>query len=914
MARVQRSSRRLLAPEVVQTSAMDCGPAALKCLLEGFGIPASYARLQEACQTDVDGTSINTIERIAVALGLDAEQVMVPIDHVFLPSTNLLPALVVVQRGGMTHFLIAWQRHGPFVQVMDPAKGRRWLRLGKLAEEIYVHEHQVPARAWREWAGSIEFRRCVSERLRELGLTRTAADTIIDASAADPGWRSLGLLDAATRMVADLVRGGGVERGKAAAGLIDVCVRGAIDECDCHPLVPSQYWSVTPPAESGARDSLVLRGAVLLRVRSAARPAGAADDLTVAPQLPRSLARAITEEPQRPWRHVWQLIRSDGWRTPAALAVALILVTTGVLFEVLLLRGFLEVHNVLSVREHRLAAIGVLLAFVGGLLVLEFAVAAAVLRLGRQLEVRLRALLQEKLPKIGDHYFHSRLVSDMAHRAHSLDALRGLPDLGASLARTAMQLILTAVAIAWIDSASAWIAALAAFLALAIPLVTAPMLGERELRQRSHAAALSRHYLDSLLGQVAARTHGAERALRQRHEALLVEWARSSVHLLRGAVVVEGLQTWIGSMLAVWLVFDFAARGAQPGTTLLLVYWALALPVLGRELAGIVRQFPAYRNIVNRVLEPLGAAEEPSSPPEVAPMADAAGVTVHFDHVRVDVSGHPILENVAFTLGAGEHVAIVGRSGAGKSTLVGLLLGCRTPSGGRVLVDGAPLEGTVLIALRQVTAWVDPAVHLWNRSFFDNLRYSEPQGMISDVGSIVEAAQLSDVLKKLPDVFQSPLGEGGRLMSGGEGQRIRFGRALAGGRNVRLALLDEPFRGLDRNQRRDLLSQARHFWRDATLVCVTHDIEETLQFGRVLVIDRGHIVEDGDPKLLAQTEGSIYGVLLAAEHRVKSQLWAHRAWRRWQLRDGTVEEDSTRERAWTTQHGSRGRSAASPKR
>ena len=74
VARPQR--RRLLVPEVVQTSAMDCGPAALKCLLEGFGIPVSYGRLREACQTDVDGTSIDTLEEVAVQLGLDAEQIM----------------------------------------------------------------------------------------------------------------------------------------------------------------------------------------------------------------------------------------------------------------------------------------------------------------------------------------------------------------------------------------------------------------------------------------------------------------------------------------------------------------------------------------------------------------------------------------------------------------------------------------------------------------------------------------------------------------------------------------------------------------------------------------------------------------------------------------------------------------------
>ena len=82
--------QKFFAPEVVQTSAMDCGPAALKCLLDGYGIPVSYGRLREACQTNVDGTSINTLEDVAVQLGLDAEQIMIPADHLILPEAAML--------------------------------------------------------------------------------------------------------------------------------------------------------------------------------------------------------------------------------------------------------------------------------------------------------------------------------------------------------------------------------------------------------------------------------------------------------------------------------------------------------------------------------------------------------------------------------------------------------------------------------------------------------------------------------------------------------------------------------------------------------------------------------------------------------------------------------------------------------
>src|SRR5437764_3106513 len=97
--------RHLIVPEVVQTSAMDCGPASLKALLEGLGIPVSYGRLREACQTDVDGTSIDTLEEIARQLGVEAEQVMVPFEHLALDE-EMLPALAVVRLpSGLTHFV-----------------------------------------------------------------------------------------------------------------------------------------------------------------------------------------------------------------------------------------------------------------------------------------------------------------------------------------------------------------------------------------------------------------------------------------------------------------------------------------------------------------------------------------------------------------------------------------------------------------------------------------------------------------------------------------------------------------------------------------------------------------------------------------------------------------------------------------
>ena len=895
---------RVFAPEVVQTSAMDCGPAALACLLRGFGIPASYPRLQEACSTDVDGTSINTLEQLASALGLEVEQIMLPVDHVLLPSARALPALLVVRRDNLPHFLVAWRRHGPLVQLMDPANGRRWLRRDALRHELYVHQQRVPAEAWREWAGSQEFLNGIRQRAMAIGMTPQVCDRLLRNATDDPGWLSLAVLDGSVRIVHELVHAHGLRRGGDASAVIERITTRVADGANPGALVPPSYWSVLP--DSG--DMLILRGAVLLRARGrrvphVAMPHGS-DSASTQPGSSDTVAHVLTETPTRPLAEAWRLLRGDGVTAPIVLAVAIGIAAAGSLIEIMLLRGALELGNVLVLREYRLVTVGLVLGVLAALLVLDLATAAGVFRLGRRLEMRLRSALLMKLPRLGDQYFRGRLVSDLAHRAHSIDALRMLPDLGSRFLRTSFQLLLTAIALAWLDPRTTWLAALSAVGAFVIPLGAHRLLAERELRQRSHAAALSRHYLDSLLGLTAARTHAAERPLRQRHEALLVEWGRSSVHLLRGGVVIEGVQLLVGSMLAVWLVLAFVSGGTQPGSTLLFVYWALNLPVLGRDLAAIVRQFPAYRNILARIVEPLSATEEAPDAVAVAASDDERpGVGIEFDHVNVRAAGHEILTDVALTIAPGEHVAIVGRSGAGKSTLAGLLLGWHKAAGGAVTIDGQPLEGEHLHRLRRHTAWVDPSVHLWNRSMFDNLRYGDSSRLTTGVGSVIEMAELTDVLEKMPAGLQSPLGEGGGLTSGGEGQRVRFGRALFRD-PVRLAILDEPFRGLDRETRHQLLARSREVWRDATMICVTHDIEETRSFERVIVLDSGRVVADGAPSSLSSRPDSPYSTLLAAERAVDSALWSPGHWRRWRMSDGAIAEEpqSQVHAEWTQQH------------
>jgi ABC-type bacteriocin/lantibiotic exporter with double-glycine peptidase domain len=177
---------------------MDCGPASLKSLLEGFGLNVSYGRLREACQTDVDGTSIDTLEEIASQLGLAAEQVMVPVDHMLLAQADAFPAIVVVRlANGFTHFVVAWRAHGGVVQVMDPATGRRWPTRERFLRDVYVHGTPVPTADWRAYAASEEFLGPLRARMRRLGIE---AAGLVEQALEDPGWRPIAALDAAVRL------------------------------------------------------------------------------------------------------------------------------------------------------------------------------------------------------------------------------------------------------------------------------------------------------------------------------------------------------------------------------------------------------------------------------------------------------------------------------------------------------------------------------------------------------------------------------------------------------------------------------------------------------------------------------------------------------------------------------------------
>ncbi len=907
--------RAFLVPEVLQASLMDCGPAALKAVLQGFGVEVHYEWLRDRCQTDVDGTSIDALAALGQELGLATAEVVVPHDSFLLPEADCLPAIVVKRGAGdALHFLVVWRRLGPFVQILDPGSGRRWVHGERFMEDMPHFPIPISIERWRRWVSSEDSLGPLRAKLRALG---AQGEALIARADADPGWRPFAALDAAVRMVARLVRGGAISRGGEAQRVLEgVFDRALAGEAGAIPK--GFFWA----AEGRAPGKLLVHGAVIVhfaaRAAGASAPAAAArpaapppppsyrDSATPAAapvdQAPRAVATAVLPASVRrelelptpsALRLFFWMLRADAGRALALVGVALAASAAIAVIDVVVLRGLFDAVKSITVEYQRALGLLALVAFAAGGLLLELFVAHAVSRLGRALEVRFRAAFLEKLPRLEDRYLRSRPTSDMTARGHAMHLMREAPALFSRIARAALSFAATLLGVLWLYPGGAWLSLVAAAVALVAPYVARRPLVESLMRLRTHAASLERFYLDALLGVVPIRVHGAERAVRREHEALLVEWARTGRLVHAQSTAMQAVQGLASTAVAVAIVGGYVASGGPAAALLLLVFWSLRLPVAAQELVAALLGWRNVRNASVRLFAPLAAPEmdlprAPATCEDGAPGA-ACATSIDLRGVSVQAGGHTLLSEVSLRLAAGSHVAIVGTSGAGKSSLLSLLLGWLRASRGEVLVDGRPFDDAAVGRLRCATAWVDPAIQLWNRTLLENITFGHAGDALARVPLAMGQADLTGVLESLPDGLQAAIGEGGARLSGGQGQRVRLARALMKG-DARLVLLDEPFRGLERERRRALLARAREHWARATLVFVSHDVMDTLGFDRVLVIEGGRVVEDGAPRALMEDPRSRYRALAEADARARDEVWSKGRFRSATMESGRLIE------------------------
>lgn len=860
---------------------MDCGPAALKSFLSWFGVEVGYDRLRELCQTDVDGTSIDTLEELANRFGIEVSQQMLPRDALVDTIEQLVPCLLVTRLGlAGIHFKVGWSKVAGWIQVLDPASGRRWLRPAQLSDEIYIHTHLVSGDDWQEIAQQGPLLPWLERRLRALGLGDRAV-RLLDGGR---DWRNLGAIDVAARLATWLQTKSPVSVGPGSVRLFEHCLSLAQHEIATgQRIIPESYWFARP--SSRHPGAVQLRGAVLVAPTAEARLRD-----PQARKLPAALA-GLRQKPSTLWSDLRPLLRSEDRPTLAMMVGALLLSACGTLTELMIFRASSTLVQRLGVTHQRLAAVAMFAVFLTTLLTLDYLATSTGQLMGRRLEGRLRLSLLHRLPRLPDSYFRSRLLSDMAQRGHQLHVLRTISAVIQALVRTCLDLLVTVLAIGLLQPELLGLTLLGVAASIGLPLLASRWLFESEDKVQSVQGSLSSFYLDALAGLTPLRTHGAEPALIGEHQRRLGNWITAVTQRQEVATWTVMLQLLSSAALSIALIWTYLRLGLSPQGLLLLLFWAQRIPSLGQAVVQQVSALAPIRTTLLRITEPLRTEVE--TPPEraQAPATDALpmGVSLRLQNVSVTAGGQRILSKVNLEIGAGEHVAIVGRSGAGKSSLLGLLLGIHRSNSGQIFVDDeqVPLPDLFQRLQSQIT-WVDPAVQLWNDSLLNNIQFGNQDRPQRPIAQVVSQAELLEVLDRLPEGFQTSLGDGGMMVSGGEGQRVRLARALLR-RDTRLVLLDEPFRGLDRTKRRLLLDRVRSEWATATILCVTHDVAETESFDRVLVIEDGQILEDSTPAQLLHT-ASRYRQLHEADQRAASSVWGAQHWKRVRVQGGRVHD------------------------
>jgi ATP-binding cassette subfamily B protein len=216
------------------------------------------------------------------------------------------------------------------------------------------------------------------------------------------------------------------------------------------------------------------------------------------------------------------------------------------------------------------------------------------------------------------------------------------------------------------------------------------------------------------------------------------------------------------------------------------------------------------------------------------------------------------LHGVSFRVRAGEKVAIVGPSGAGKSTIFHLLLRFYDPTAGAVILDGVRLDAADPRDLRRRIALVPQESAIFASSVRENIRFGRPDATDAEIERAAEAAAAAEFIARLPQAYDTPIGERGVTLSGGQRQRIAIARAIL--RAAPLLLLDEATSSLDAESETLVQAALGRLMTGRTTLVIAHRLATVLSCDRILVLDQGCIVEQGTHSELA-TAGGLYARL-----------------------------------------------------
>ncbi|WP_444939030.1 lipid A export permease/ATP-binding protein MsbA [Microbulbifer sp. JMSA002] len=285
---------------------------------------------------------------------------------------------------------------------------------------------------------------------------------------------------------------------------------------------------------------------------------------------------------------------------------------------------------------------------------------------------------------------------------------------------------------------------------------------------------------------------------------------------------------------------------------------SLAKPV--RSLSEVFADIQKGIAAAESIFEVMDTPSEPEGGREVLPKPVRGAVTFESLDFSYDEAAPPVLSNISFSVEPGETVALVGASGSGKTTLASLLARFYEPTGGRILLDGVDISTVPLQDLRRHISMVSQNIVLFNDSVYRNIAYGDLEGAPKEnVLRAIELAHAANFIEELPQGLETVLGDNAQMLSGGQRQRLSIARALL--KDAPVLILDEATSALDNESERHIQSALTEVMKNRTTFVIAHRLSTIESADRILVMEKGRIVESGKhSELLAR--GGRYATLL----------------------------------------------------
>jgi subfamily B ATP-binding cassette protein HlyB/CyaB len=476
-----------------------------------------------------------------------------------------------------------------------------------------------------------------------------------------------------------------------------------------------------------------------------------------------------------------------------------------------------------------------------------------------RIDVELGARLFRHLMALPIAYFQARRVGDSVARVRELENIRQF--LTSSALTLVIDLLFTFVflAVMFYYSIPLTFVVMAAFpLYIGISAGAAPLF-RRRLDEKFNRGSENQAFLvESVTGIETLKAMAVEPQMQRRWEEQLAAYVAASFRVLSlNNTASQAVQTVNKLVIAATLYFGAKlVIGGEMTVGELVAFNMLAArvsaPVL--RLAQLWQDFHQARLSIDRLGDILNTIPEPSFNPGRAALPAIRG-QIAFEHVsfRYRIDGPEVLHDVSFSVRPGQVVGVVGSSGSGKSTIAKLIQRLYVPESGRVLIDGVDLAMVDLAWLRRQTGVVLQENVLFNTSIRENIALADPAMSMERIIEAAELAGAHDFILELPEGYDTVVGERGSSLSGGQRQRVAIARALI--TDPRILILDEATSALDYESERAIQQNMKRIAAGRTVFVIAHRLSTVRQADRIITIERGRIVEDGNHEDLIRSNG-----------------------------------------------------------